>query len=442
MRLVQVAVPSREAIGAYQEFRQYVETLVGQVNGTYGTARWAPVHYLLRAMSEREVVALYRAADVMLVTPLRDGMNLVAKEFVASRTDEDGVLVLSEFAGAASELAEALHVNPYDIARTAAAYHDALVMPADERRARMFGLRRRVLQHDVDRWAETFIETLEEASGARHDAVLRATPEVEVRRVLEELGTARDLVVLLDYDGTLVPFAGVPALAQPDQDLIGLLGRLARRPHTHVHVVSGRTHETLGRWFESLPVGLHAEHGFWSRPPGGEWLTREMPPLDWRERARPILELFRSRTPGSLIEEKTVGLAWHYRMADPEFGVYQTNELRLHLTELLSNEPVHILNGDHVIELRPHGVHKGIIVPLALGDAPAGARVLAIGDDETDENLFAALPPDGVAIHVGPGPSCARFRLRDWRAARRFLAALAAMPPCRDGDGPPIEQVA
>src|SRR3954453_3610219 len=161
VRLVQVAVPSRTGVEAYQEFRSLVDGLVGRINGDFATPSWVPVHYIFRGLSERELVALYRAADVMLVTPLRDGMNLVAKEFIASRTDGDGVLVLSEFAGAAWELPEAIQVNPYDVDGTAESYYRALTMPVEERRARLAPLRVRVDTYDVHHWAATFLEQLE-----------------------------------------------------------------------------------------------------------------------------------------------------------------------------------------------------------------------------------------------------------------------------------------
>ena len=160
VRLVQVAVPSREKVDAYREYRRTVDELGGRINGSYGTASWTPIHYLYRSLPERPLSALYRAADVMLVTPLRDGMNLVAKEYVATRPDGDGVLVLSEFAGAAERLKEAVQVNPYDAAGTAEAIAGALSMPEPERRRRMELLRAEVKSSDVHLWAERFLDRL------------------------------------------------------------------------------------------------------------------------------------------------------------------------------------------------------------------------------------------------------------------------------------------
>jgi trehalose 6-phosphate synthase/phosphatase len=423
VRLLQVAVPSRTGVASYREFRDQVHTLVGSINGDFGTPTWTPVHHIFRNQPPEEVVSLYRSADVMLVTPLRDGMNLVAKEFVASRVDEDGVLVLSEFAGAASELAEAVHVNPYDIEGTADAIHRALVMPAEERRSRMRALRSRVFSYDVDRWGRLILDRLQKAEVVRW---LRAggPDDQSLDPLLERAQQARPLVLILDYDGTLVPFAQTPELARPDPDVVSVLQALASRPHTHVHVVSGRSRDTLVQWLGHLHVHLHAEHGLWSRPPGGQGRAMPTAPQTWRPQVLEILREYAERTPASLVEEKPAGLAWHYRAADPEYGLQQANELRLHLHEVLSNAPVEIISGDKVVEIRPHGVHKGSIVPGLLAAHP-GAFVLAIGDDRTDEDLFVALPPTAASIHVGTRDSRAEYRLPDVAAVRAFLTALA-----------------
>jgi trehalose 6-phosphate synthase/phosphatase len=446
IRLVQVAVPSRTKVEAYQEFRRHVDEMVGRINGAYATPDWSPIHYIYRSLSERQVTALYRAADVMLVTPLRDGMNLVAKEFCAARTDEDGVLVLSEFAGAASEMGEALHVNPYDADNVAGAIKQALSMSEAERRSRMRALRHRVFAYDVHVWANSFIAQLDRAASEEEGRAHGVTQPQTIEQMLAEVQAAPELLLLLDYDGTLVPFANTPELASPDAELLDLLERLARRPHTQVHIVSGRTRETLTRWVGHLPVGLHAEHGFWSRVlpvPGGRdaagpdssrdghliddegWTSVRDPASEWKLKVRPLLESFAGRTPGSLVEEKTASLAWHYRMADPEFGALQAKELRLHLHQVLSNIPVQVLLGNKVIEIRHHGVDKGRIAARLLAEPTAGQLVVALGDDVTDEDMFAGLPPGGIAIHIGPSPSAAPYRLADPRAARAFLRSLA-----------------
>jgi trehalose 6-phosphate synthase/phosphatase len=440
VRLVQIAVPSRTSVGAYQEFRSEVEGLTGRINGAFGTPRWTPIQYMFRSVSERELVGLYRAADVMLVTPVRDGMNLVAKEFVASRTDEDGVLVLSEFAGAASELAEALLVNPYDVERTADTIYRALHLGDAERRRRMRALRRRVVSYDVHQWANSFLEMLEEASSHDQRLALAMTRPDELDRIVQRMRSTKRLVLILGYDGTLVPTAGVPDLSRPDEALLTLLERLAGRPGTAVHLVSGSSRDLVQERFGGLKIGLHAEYGFWSRPADGdEWTHREMPPLEWRELVLGMLDTFRARTPGSLIEEKTVSLAWHYRMSEPEFGAFQANELRTHLAQVLSNEPVEIVTDERVITLRPFGVNKASVVESVLRDLPPDALVFAMGNDRTDEELFAALPDDAVTVHVGMSPSRAQVRVADFAAARGILSALADEAPAAREKAPPAQ---
>jgi trehalose 6-phosphate synthase/phosphatase len=425
VRLVQVAVPSRTGVEAYQEFRSLVDGLVGRINGDFGTPRWVPVHYIYRGLSEHELVALYRAADVMLVTPLRDGMNLVAKEFVASRIDGDGVLVLSEFAGASWELPEAVQVNPYDVEATAESYYRALTMGAEERRSRLVPLRTRVETYDVHRWAATFLEQLETITHRPPSRRAPAGAGAARQALTARLRDSEDLLALLDYDGTLVPYTATPELARPDPALLELLGALAARPRTEVHVVSGRARETLEHWLGALPIALHAEHGFWSRGlDGSQWTPSGEIGAAWREPALAILRDITARTPGSLIEIKSVALAWHYRMADQESGARRANELRLHLSQLLSNQPVEILAGHKVVEIRPYGIHKGRIVPPLPPERLASITVFAIGDDRTDEDLFAALPPDAITVKVGPGATQARFRIDGVPAARALLQSL------------------
>ncbi len=455
VRLIQITVPSREKIGPYAEFRRRIDELVGRINSTYGTPAWVPIHSIHRSLSEEEVTALYRAADVMLVTPLRDGMNLVAKEFVAARTDRDGVLVLSEFAGAASELGEALQVNPYDVDNMARRIRQALLMPDMERRSRMRALRLRVMSHDADRWAQSFIDAMRRI---RREAHAREVPPVEdTFQLAHALGTtlkslekpepmSRDraepmsldrveptLLLILDYDGTLMPFASTPDGAQPDDELVELLEELAARPDTRVHIVTGRARPSMERWLGHLPVGLHAEHGLWSRLHVDEpWtLLRPVNPR-LKDKVRPIFEHFTSTTRGSFIEEKTASIAWHYRLAntdfvdESDFGEQQAKELRLLLGELLSNEPMQVLSGSRVVEVRPMGVNKGAAASLILSDAGPGSRILAIGDDRTDEDLFAALPASAICIRVGEGPSIAPYRLSDPHEVRQFLRTILA----------------
>ncbi|MCC6848166.1 MAG: bifunctional alpha,alpha-trehalose-phosphate synthase (UDP-forming)/trehalose-phosphatase [Deltaproteobacteria bacterium] len=432
VRLVQVAVPSREDVQAYQSFREQADALIGRIHGAFATPSWVPVHWMYRGVSHEELLALYRAADVMLVTPLRDGMNLVAKEFCAARIDEDGVLVLSEFAGAASELSDAILVNPFDVEAAATAYHRALTMPALERRARMRALRARVLAYDAERWATGFLSVLTE-DAVRPPSRRAPTPWYVLDGLTDRLCAAASTRLLLDYDGTLVPFAAAPDLAGPDADLVALLADLAAHPGREVHLVSGRGRENLARWFGALPIGLHAEHGLWSRPPAASgtgsagapaWTGGPTVDMTWRAAVAPILEDFTARTPGSLVEEKEASLAWHYRACDRELGLRQARELHAHLTERLSNLPVQIVPGDRVLEIRPHGSTKGSVVAAIRAAAPPGTLLCALGDDHTDGDMFRALGPEDIAIQIGDHGTGASYVLPGPTEARAFLRGL------------------
>ncbi|MFP2928540.1 bifunctional alpha,alpha-trehalose-phosphate synthase (UDP-forming)/trehalose-phosphatase [Pyxidicoccus sp. 3LG] len=419
LRFIQVAVPSRTQVEAYAAYREQVDELVGRINGTYGGVHNVPVHYLYRSFNERQLVGLYRAADVMLVTPVRDGMNLVAKEFCASRPDEDGVLVLSEFAGAAAELTSALIVNAYDVEAMADAIEQALEMPEDERRSRMRAQRAQVKSRDVHWWTASFLDRLQSLPAASE----RKTGNAQ--EALERMKSASRLHLLLDYDGTLVGFAPRPELAVPDDALRALLAKLLARPGTSLSIISGRPRETLEGWFGELPIGLHAEHGLWSRTrPGQPWRMLEGVSFEWKARARPALDAFAERVPGSFVEEKTASLGWHYRLVDPEFGALQARELRLVLAEAFAREPINVLPGDRVVEVRPQGVHKGRVVGEATQGLSPDTLVVAIGDDRTDEDMFAAMPEGGLTLHAGNKPTRAGYRVNGPAEVRKLLAGL------------------
>jgi trehalose 6-phosphate synthase/phosphatase len=416
VRFIQVAVPTREKIPAYGDFRHHVASLVGKINGRFGSVDDVPVHFLYRSIPEEELVALYRAADVMLVTPLRDGMNLVAKEFVASRVDDDGVLVLSELAGAAAELGEATLVNPYDVSAIATALEEALTMPAEARVMRMRALRRHVGAAPVRAWATSFVAALDHAHAAtpppRFDL-----PGALADRVAHE---AR-LCVMLDYDGTLVSHERTPELAAPDADLLALLARMAERPELDVHIISGRPRETLTEWFGALPLGLHAEHGFWSRCVDDEWKPVHRAFFAWKRFIRPTIDALVRRVPGSFLEEKDACMAWHYRAADPDVLREELRLLRSVLEQSAREHPVEVREGAKVLEVRARGIHKGLVARALVMEAPT-ARVLCAGDDETDEDMFAALDADAITIRVGDAPSRARYRLAGPPDVRAFLS--------------------
>lgn len=426
VHLLQVAVPSRSEVQAYRRIREEVEAIAGRVNGRFGTPEWTPISYVHRALPFESLVGLYRAADVMLVTPLRDGLNLVAKEYVAARQDDDGVLVLSEFAGAADELTGALRVNPYDVDGVAATLRFALGMPLAERRRRMQQLRAHIAAHDGNAWATRFLDALAAAAPAPLPRVRTAVPGPSVGAAAERLRRAHALRLLLDYDGTLVPIRRRPEDAVPDEELLHLLRRLAGRPRTEVHIVSGRPREVLDEWLGGLPIGLHAEHGLWSRrAPDGRWRARGPVPPPWLAEAETIVRRFTERTPGSRLERKSAGLAWHFREVVPDESGFQAMELHQHLDRAFVGRGVQVLRGDMVVEVRPAGVHKGLAAVAIASAAPPDTLLVACGDDRTDADLFAAVEPEGgLTVAVGDRLTHGTLALPDSSALRHFLASL------------------
>jgi trehalose 6-phosphate synthase/phosphatase len=354
-------------------------------------------------------------------------MNLVAKEFVASQRERDGILVLSEFAGAAQELGEALRINPYDEEGTAATIIRALEMPADRRRERMNAMYERIRRDDAVAWSERFLTSMRAvAADGRQDAA-RERPEPDPRRLVAAFDRAPERFVLLDYDGTLVPLTQRPADAIPDSTLTDLLRRLAAVPGTTVALVSGRPRSDIDRWFGDIgDLWLAAEHGALLRAPGEEWrpLRRGADP-EWKARVRPLLEQFARSAPGSFVEEKELSLGWHYRLAEPEFGAWIANELVNTLDQMLAGTELSVLRGHKVIEVHFAWANKGEVAATLRPRSTRGRFILAIGDDRTDEDMFARLPKTAWVVRVGRGSTRARYSVRDPAEARGLLALLA-----------------
>lgn len=424
--MIQIAVPSRVEVEEYRELKNEVDRLAGDINSEFGRPGRQALHYQFRGVPPHVLRALYRLADVCLVTPLRDGLNLVAKEFVASRENDDGVLVLSENTGAAWELGEALRVNAFDDEDMVRALRRALDMPHEEQKRRMAAMRQRVASKNVHVWAREMVEAIRSAEPLAPPPVLQ---DEQLTALREKWQSAERRVVFLDYDGTLREFTDVPEDAQPTPEILDTLRALADRDDVEAWVVSGRPAELLDEWLGETGVGLIAEHGASVREPGaGEFrsLTHDLP-LGWRDEVLEVFSEFTDRVPGSHIEEKPLGLAWHYRQASPEQAAWQARELFRHLEEGMADQPVEVMRGNKVIEVRPAGVSKGRAALRVLRSAP-GERpcVLACGDDITDESMFRDLPAWAWTVLVGARESSARQRLADPAACRALLAELAA----------------
>jgi len=422
--LIMVAVPSRTGLEDYRMMRNRLEQLVGRVNGEHGTIGWVPVWYLYRFIPFKRLVALYKIADVALVTPLRDGMNLIAKEFLAAKRDGKGVLILSEMTGAASELGEALIVNANNKSAIIRAIKDALEMPTDEQVERNRLMQERLSRYNVSRWSKDFLHALSEVSKAQQELSVRKLTESTRKNLISDYRKAHSRLFLLDYDGTLVGFADRPEKAGPDAETTSLLQSLSSDTKNHVVVTSGRDKATLTKWLGNANITLIAEHGAWTKQKGRDWQCVEPLNNDWKDTIRPVLELYADRTPGSFVEEKDFSLVWHYRKAIVELAYVRTQELKGTLLNLTANLNVGVFEGSKILEIRNLGLNKGRSAEFWLAKKNWDF-IIAAGDDYTDEEMFAVMPQEAYSIKVGFSISKARFNLDTVHEIRLLLKELA-----------------
>lgn len=424
--LALIVVPSRVGVFDYRATKRGIEHLVGSIIGRFATPTWNPVFYRYRNLAPAELSALYQRGDVALVTPLRDGMNLVAKEYVASRGDNPGVLVLSTVAGAAQELSGALFVEPRDEDGVVRGLRAALEMPRAERCERHRTLLEQVRGRTVHRWGAEFLGALGTSSPVAPQGGLLTV----AREFVPRFRQARHRILFLDYDGTLRAFEATPEAARPDRELLFLLERLSTQPGTTLVLVSGRSRGTLDSWFGHLPIGFVAEHGGEVRSTDGVWSTRAGVPPEWKDAVRPYLERCVDAVPGSFIEEKVSGMVWHYRGAAGAQGMLRYAETRAReltdfLQVFLAQSELRVIPGNRALEVQVSGADKGSAA-RAIIERGAYDYIAAFGDDTTDEDLFRALPMESDTVKVGGSASRARYRVADHTEVRLLLADCVA----------------
>ncbi len=421
--LAMVVVPSRGNVDEYQALKEEVDLLVGRINGAMSTFGWSPILYFYRPLPFPDLLQLYQMADIALVTPLRDGMNLVAKEYVASRQEQDGVLILSEMAGAANELVEGLIINPHDQEDIVQALLRACTMPQEEQHAHMKAMQKRVKLHNVEYWAAHFIEALKDMAEEKQLKGAQQLKGPALESMALKYAQASKRLLLLDYDGTLMGFRKNPDSVIPDENITSLLQALCQPEENTVVVISGRGHHKLDKWLGHLPLDMSAEHGVWYKE-DGEWRDTKGIDRAWKPKVREFMEEVVRRTPGTFIEEKEYSLAWHYRKADKEFIRGRIREFMDSLLYMIANQDLHILEGNKVVEVKNTEVSKGTAAKHWLHKDNYDF-VLAIGDDVTDEDTFKALPESAYTVKVGKDPSVARWRIPDVDAVRELLKTLS-----------------
>lgn len=418
-----VVVPSRQIISKYNERRKLIEEQVGSINGKFSTLSWQPLIYRYNHLEFEELCALYLAADVGLITPLRDGMNLVAKEYIASCAEKRGVLILSELAGAASELGEAILVNPLDEVEIAKAILQALTMPAEEQERKLELMQNRLVSYDVTNWVNDFLQQLNEIKEQQKQESTKYLTREKQGEIVSNYIQAPQRCLLFDYDGTLVGFARHPSEARPDKKLLSMLTQLSNDPKTDLTIISGRDARTLEEWFGHLPVTLVGEHGAAMRRREDTWELEQQVDQSWKPIVRPTLEMFSKRCPGSFIEEKNHTLAWHYRKVEPELGFTRSRELLDNLFHLVRNVHLQVIDGNKVIEIRVAGIDKGNAAKKILQEGSYDF-VMVIGDDKTDEDMFRALAEKAVTIKVGSGHTLAQYRIKSQKDVIHLLQEL------------------
>lgn len=441
--MIQVATPSRERVDAYKQLRDEIELTVGRLNGDFAPIGRPAISYMHRTFPRTDMTALYMCADVVLVTSLRDGMNLVAKEYIASRIDERGVLVLSEFTGAADELRAATLVNPHDIDELKSAILHALAMSEEEQQDNMRSLRRQVFDHDVQRWASDFLESLERVGGDRSAEARKAParptlsadacpPRAELDSALEAFATTPRVLIASDFDGVLAPIVAnrdeacaIPESLQALRSLSGLDG-------TNVALVSGRSLEDLDSLTEMpssvVLIGSHgAEVG--ALPESMDAGILDSSSLSMTDERRSQLETITAalerisrKYPGTEVEKKPTAAVLHTRNAKGRGAANATEEA---LEYARSIRHAKVTPGKAVVEFSVIPATKGEAID-ALARACACDAWLYLGDDVTDESVFKRAGESDLTIKVGPGETAASFRIADPEEVKELLAQLLA----------------
>lgn len=423
--LYMIVVPSRDNVPQYKELRDEIDKFVGSVNARHRTMDWQPVHYFYRGFPIEELTALYAKAQICLVTPMRDGMNLVCKEFVASRRNNDGVLILSEMAGASKELFDALIVNPNNIEAMSNAIIEALNMPEAEQARRMKAMKEIVMKFNVSHWVKMFMNRLTEVKQMQQSMYAKRINSSTRYNIKRQYAGTNHRIIFLDYDGTLVGFKTNIELAAPDEELYQLLKQLSSDSANKLVLVSGRAPSFLEKWFGDLDVDIISEHGAWTKTKHNSWISAPGLSSNWKKDFYAVLESFTDRTPGAFIEEKDFSLVWHYRKVEESLGELRTNELMNTLRYLVEDKSLQLLPGNKVVEIKNMEINKGRAVMNFVQDNDYDF-IMAIGDDHTDEDIFKALPSDAVTIKVGSHISAASFYTGNYIDVRNFLKELTS----------------
>ncbi|KAH9446026.1 hypothetical protein MJO28_012122 [Puccinia striiformis f. sp. tritici] len=369
-----------------------ISELVDHINATYGTLHFQPVHHYHQTIERDEYFALLSVADLAVITSIRDGMNTTSMEYTICQEENKNPLILSEFTGVTGSMKSAVKVNPWDLGDVARAIDQCLNMSQEEKVERHAQLYSRVKSHSSSVWASTLLLQLLQC--LRSDQTKEIVKLLDEEDMVAKYKQANKRLLLFDYDGTLTPIVKNPKDAVPPEGLIEALGRLCADERNIVYIISGRDGSFLQQHLGSIPgLGMSAEHGCFLREPGTkDWIDlTENIEMSWMDDVEEIFKYYEARTLGAFVEKKLSSVTWHYRNADPQFGLFQAKECQALLESLQERMPIDILKGKKNIECRPAHTNKGEIVKRLLYTSPDVEFALCVGDDKTDEDMFRAL---------------------------------------------------
>lgn len=424
-----IVVPSRTGVSSYQKIKRRLDELVGNINGNFGKVDWTPIIYQYKSFPHKQLIAQYRMSAVSLITPLRDGMNLVAKEYIASLQDQKGVLILSEFTGATKELSESIIINPNNINEIANGIAEALSIPDEIQIKRNKRMQKRLKRYNVTRWANDYVDNLINISRVTKHTTEKKLLKSETRQILlDKYAQAQNRLIILNYDGTLVPFTEQYEDIEPSPELLDLLKNLNQTDKTDIVIISSRSKKDLDSWLGKTPVNLTAEHGAWIRE-ASEKQWKLFKPLsdEWKHDILPILEMYTDRLPGAFIEERDFSLSWHYEKSDIEQSSFLSKEVSDHLLSITTNIGLQVLHGKGVIEVSNSGINKGELAMHWLSRKNYGF-VMAIGAGWSDEMLFQVLPEKAFSIKVGMLNTKANYVIKKQTHVIDLLNQLESVP--------------
>uniref|UniRef100_A0A5B6ZBG0 alpha,alpha-trehalose-phosphate synthase (UDP-forming) n=1 Tax=Davidia involucrata TaxID=16924 RepID=A0A5B6ZBG0_DAVIN len=467
--LVQIANPARGKGIDLEEIQAEIRESCKRINEEYGKPGYEPIVFIDKPMSISERIAYYSVAECVVVTAVRDGMNLTPYEYIVCRQGISGaesgsdlsgpkksMLVVSEFIGCSPSLSGAIRVNPWNVEATAEAMNEAISMAEPEKQLRHEKHYRYVSTHDVAYWSRSFLQDMERTCadhfrrrcwgiglgfGFRVVALDPNFRKLSIDAIVSDYSRAKSRAILLDYDGTMM--AQNSMNRTPSAEVISILSRLCGNLNNTVFIVSGRGRDSLSRWFSPCrKLGIAAEHGYFLRwPQNEEWeICSQSSEFGWMQIAKPVMQLYTESTDGSVIETKESALVWQYRDADLGFGFSQAKEMLDHLESVLANEPVAVKSGQFIVEVKPQEVSKGLVAEKIFTSMAENGKqadfVLCIGDDRSDEDMFEIIR-DAVsrnilsantsvfACTVGQKPSKAKYYLDDTTEVITMLESLA-----------------